>query len=192
MFGFFRKKQASIPHGLPEGMELIRLRAFPDGDDQRDIETTSLHSALNGTLTREEAGSLLSWTKVLLVLSEDLSLDCISEGIYGHEQGRLTRCDSEIVYRHITGVKDAIYSGGNGLHADDPVVINCSLTTVGQWAERKWLRDNIGEEDTEWTLSSRAHGRGDDGSAVETFVVTMASGEEVRIHFDISQWYLKN
>ena len=63
---------------------------------------------------------------------------------------------------------------------------------MGQWAERKWLRDNIGEEDIDRTLSMRAHGRGDDGSAVQTFVVTMASGEEVRIHFDISQWYLKN
>ena len=63
---------------------------------------------------------------------------------------------------------------------------------MGQWAERKWLRDNIGVEDINWELSNRAHGRGEDGSAVETFVVTMPSGEEARIHFDISQWYLKN
>ena len=192
MFGFFRKKKTSIPQGLMEELELIRLRAFPDGDDQRDIETTSLHSVLNGKLTREQADDLLSWTKVLLVLSENLSLDRISEGIYGHEQSRLTRSDSELVYRHITGVKGAIISGGNGLHADDPVVINCSLTTVGQWAERKWLRENIGVQDIDWKLSMRAHGRGNDGSAVQTFVITMKSGEEARIHFDISQWYLRN
>ena len=65
MFGLFKKIKSTFSHGLPEGIELIRARAFPDGDDQRDMETTGLHSVLNGKLTREEAGSLLSWTKVL-------------------------------------------------------------------------------------------------------------------------------
>jgi hypothetical protein len=137
MFSFFKRKKPEISEELKDAMNLIMLRAFPGGDKQRENETSNLLTALQGKLTRKETGSLLSWTKILLVTSEDLSLTRISDGTYRHEEGRLSRLDSEFVYRQITGIKEDLFTGGSGLYQDDPVIINCSITVVGKWAEKK-------------------------------------------------------
>lgn len=192
MFGIFKSKKPTLSKELSESVRLIMLQAFPGGDKQRELETSSLHTELQGKLTREETDSLLVWTKILLVTSNDLSLDRISGEIYRHEQSRLSISESEFVYGHITGVTETIFSGGNGFHRDDPVIINCSNTLVGKWAERTWLREKFGEEDKDWTFRMRYHGYRDNGSAFETFVITKPNNEEITVHFDISQWYLKN
>jgi len=108
------------------------------------------------------------------------------------EGGRLSKDEAEFVLTSIAGISGPLYSGGDGYSSDDPVVINCSITSVGINAERRWLTDSFGTEGTHWKLKFRSHGYRPNGQAFETFVLQFPDREDVSIHFDISQWYLKN
>jgi hypothetical protein len=191
MFSFFKKKAAEPKENLDE-IDLIFMRAFPHGIEQVEIETSNLHLALMGALSPEYAKALLVWTKVLLLTAQDLSRERISDGIYRHEEGRLTYDQADLVCCHITGFGESLYSGGDGKHTNEPVIINCSITVVGIWAEKKWLYDHFGVEGKDWNLKSRNHGYSGDGNAHETYEISISNGEEISVHFDISQWYLKN
>lgn len=189
MFGIFKSKKKAF---LKEYLENLATIAFPNGDSQKAQEASALHQVLRDKLSQEQAHSLLVWTKTLLTVSKDPSPEPITDGIFRHEEGRLTRDDANLVYRHITGYRDPLFSGGSGLYPDDPVTINCSISTVGIWAENLWLKEHFGQEGDGWHLKSRLHGYWDDGSAFETYEVQLEDGREVSVHFDISQWYMKN
>lgn len=192
MFGLFKSKKEKAQDTIPEEMRIVMVRAFPDGDKQIDLETSRLHLALNGKLSASDTKSLLVWTKVMLVIGEDKSLEFISDGILRHEGGRLSKNEAELVYRCVTGISGKIFTGGDGYSLEDSVVINCSITAVGQYLERKWLLESFGTEDIHWQLKTRLHGYNANGRAFETFVLQFPQGEDVSIHFDISQWYLKS
>jgi len=192
MFGWLKSKKKESPNGLPAEFELILLKAFPNGDDQIDTEASSLQDAMSGKLSFEEARGLVIHVKVLLVVGEDKSLETLVRSIIHHESERLTESDAKRVYEHITGINGALFSGGNGATPEQAVVINCSITSVGVYAEYLWLTQHLGSKGSDWTLQSRFHGERPNGEAFETFVVAMKDGRERQVHFSISQWYRRN
>lgn len=198
MFEFFKAKaKAKAKNEIDDDdvsfqIELLKAGAFPEGEQQIELETSRLHLALNGKLTISDTRNLLIWTKVRLQVGKDDALELISDGIFRHEGGRLSKDEAEFVLRSIAGISGPLYSGGGGYSSDDPVVINCSITSAGINAERRWLTDSFGTEDTHWKLKFRSHGYRPNGQAFETFMLQFPDREDVSIHFDISQWYLKN
>jgi len=196
MFEFFKSKNESKNEidddEVSFQIEMIKARVFPGGDKQIDLETSRLHLALKGKLTISDTRNLLIWTKIRLVLQKDDPLELISDGIFRHEEGRLSKNEAEYVLNNIAGISGALYSGGDGYSSENPVVINCSITSVGVYAERKWLTESFGAEGTHWKLKLRSHGYLPSGRAFETYVLQFPDREDVSIHFDISQWYLKN
>lgn len=192
MFGLFKSKKEKSQSALPGEFNIFLLRAFPGGDEQIALETSRLHIALNGKLSPAETKDLLVFTKVLLLTKEDKLLESMSGSIVSHEKGRLSAKDAESVYRHITGISGPLFSGGDGSSPDEAVVIQCSLTSVGQFAEQMWLTENVGIENADWVLKTRLHGHRPNGRAFETFVLTLSDGTVHSTHFDITQWYLKN
>ena len=192
MFNWFKSKKKEASDELTGAMALVRLRAFPNGDEQMDTEASSLQEAINGKLSFADARGLVIYIKVLLVIENDKSLQAFVGRIVSHEKGRLTEVDAKRVYAHITGIDGPLFSGGDGTTPAQAVVINCSITSVGQYAERLWLSQNLGLEGSDWALGSRFHGKRPSGEAFETFIVTMKDGTERQVHFSISQWYLNN
>ena len=184
---------APVPEDLSEEkINAVFLLAFPFGRDQVVQESSRLHSALAGTLSPENALEILIWTKVLLITAQDLSRERITDAIFRHANGRLTRIQADFVCCHITGFKETLYSGGNGRQSDHPIIINCSITTVGIWAETKWLKDHFGQINEDWKVKTRDHIRLANGEEREIYVISMLNGEEISIYFDISQWYGKH
>lgn len=192
MTGWFKSRKRKATKGLPEELAFVQLQAFPNGDKQIDEEARSLQETMNGKLSFEEARGLVTYVKVLLVVVKDKSLRSVVGSIVRHEKGRLTEADAKHVYGHITGVHGPLFSGGDGTTPEQAVVINCSITSVGQYAEHLWLSQHLGTENNEWSLQSRFHGERPNGEAFETFVVTTKNGQGCEVHFNISQWYLKN
>lgn len=145
MFGFFEKKP-TVPQEVSEFVKQTMLRTFPNGDKQRELETSSLHAALNEKLTREEAGNLLVWTKVLVGTPKTLSTDYIAEAIYRHEQGRLTRSESEFVCRHIIGGNDVVDSEKSRVNIQFNIDDNITSNISGTKTKGKTILHVEGEE----------------------------------------------
>jgi len=187
-FDFLKPKQKTNP-ALDAMMQKVALVAFPGGPAQIREESLQLHALLGGRLSHDEAGHLLRKTKALLVISEDKSDDRIVRSILLTTNGKLTSHEAKLVYVFLTGISGPRHSGGDGSSPEKAVIINATSTVAGIAAEYSWIEERYGKRDVAWTVRMRSHGTRPDGKSIETFVIALANGAELGIHFDISAFY---
>lgn len=104
--GFFKSKKKKSQGDSLDGFKDLLSKTFPGGEEQIKLETSHLHTRLNGKLSISDTKNLLVWTKTLIGISENKSLQHISDGIFRHENGRLSKDEAELVYRNITGIAE--------------------------------------------------------------------------------------
>ena len=83
-----------------------------------------------------------------------------------------------------------LVSGGDGATHQTAVVVTAPNSRMGIQAEHKYITDTLGEPNVDWTFNSQALIE-IDGRRYDVFKVTLKSGEERSIYFDIEGFFGK-
>ena len=82
------------------------------------------------------------------------------------------------------------YSGGSGSSLTDAVIINASSSVVGIAMEHSWLAGKFGKENDDWSLGVRMT-TSENGRHFDVFRITLKTGVQISIYFDITQFFGK-
>jgi len=164
---------------------------FPNGEADLAEDVEKVSKAVNRKLTTEECRHIVTTTRYLLRTSQaHRTPDAILCSIIVRSNGKISREEAKRVYVALGGPVGELYSGGDGLSQERPIIINATSSTLGIPAEYDCLRSRFGEKNVDWTLVTRTHGPVG-GREIEAFTIRLRDGTAATVHFDISAFYNK-
>lgn len=185
----FRKQQESdLPQEKEEITSMLSFLLFPGGAKQIEEQAGQLHILLQGDLGKEEVKELLVRAKELLLVSENLSEEWMTQSIIEGTCGRLTQDDAQLVYQFVTGISGPACSGRDGSSRGNAVVINAKSSIAGIRAEYDWLEALYGKKGEAWKLKSQCVAQ-DKAGPYDIFVIELRDGKERTIYFDIGAFF---
>jgi hypothetical protein len=188
-FDIFKKKTAAEKE-FDQAMENIGKQAFPNGEADIKKDTNAIHALFGGKLSLEECRKFVCSRKALVIISQDKTAERMIPSFIIASGNKITENEAYQAYLYFTG-GGLSYSGGDGLTKDNPVVIHAKTSTMGIPAEYAYIEKRYGKQDEDWKVGLRFHGKSDKGRSFETFNIVLKNGQEVTIHFDITEFFGK-
>ena len=184
LFDLFKKKPEPEVDAI---FKKMALQIFPNGEADLIRDTKVIHQMFSGKLSMDECRKFVSSRKALIYMAEDKTAERIVPSLIASANNIISQSEAYQAYLYLSN-GGLSYSGGDGSSIDNPVVIHAKTSAMGVPAEYAYVEKKYGKRDEAWKLKIQYLLKSNSGRDVDLLVVELQNGNEVKIHFDISEF----
>jgi len=191
LFDFLKRKPKNDPD-LQGLIEDVFNQVFPNGKADVTRHAQKIRAIFNNKMTLQECEIFVKGSKTLIYIASDKTADRIVPSLMHRALGMVNKDEICKAYIYLSD-GGVLYSGGDGLCRENPVIINTTTTQMGISAEYNYIRKNFGVQDKDWFLGPKFLLKPiENGIQLEAFSLELANGERVTVYFEITSFFGKN